>query len=121
MDKMATGRLGEVEAARFLEKNGYKVLERNFRCRYGEIDIVAREGRTIAFVEVKTRGSEAFGTPFASVDARKQKKITLAAHFYIENNKLSDADLRFDVVGIEKKEGSLTFELVKDAFEAAEL
>lgn len=120
MDRAATGRLGENEAARFLEKKGYKILERNFRCRYGEIDIVARDGRTVVFVEVKARGSETFGTPLASVDSRKQKKLALTAHFYIEANRLIDADLRFDVVGIEMREGRLSFELVKDAFEAFE-
>lgn len=119
--RIAIGARGEDEAARFLEKKGYKVLERNFRCRYGEIDIVARDGKTVVFVEVKTRGSEAFGAPLSSVDARKQKKIALAAHFYIETNRLVDADLRFDAIGIEDREGKLTFEHVKDAFEAPEL
>lgn len=121
MDRQSVGRLGESEAARFLEKRGYKLLERNYRCKYGEIDIVAQDGRTIAFVEVKTRGSESFGGPLASVDSRKQKKIMLAAHFYIESKRLIDADLRFDVVGIELRGGQLSFELVKDAFEAEDL
>lgn len=120
MDRISTGRLGEAEAARFLEKKGYRILERNFRCRYGEIDIVARDGKTVVFVEVKARGSDSFGTPLASVDSRKQKKIALTAQFYIEANRLVDADMRFDVVGISMREGNLSFELVKDAFEAIE-
>lgn len=120
MDRASIGRRGEDEAARFLESRGYKVLERNYRCRYGEIDIVARDGKTVVFVEVKTRGSDRFGAPTASVDARKQKKILLTSQFYIESNRLFDSDLRFDVVGIEMNGGKLAFELVKNAFEAAE-
>ncbi len=120
MDRASIGRRGEDEAALFLESKGYKVLERNYRCRYGEIDIVARDGKTVVFVEVKTRGSDRFGAPVDSVDARKQKKILLTSQFYIESNRLFDSDLRFDVVGIEMNGGKIAFELVKNAFEAAE-
>jgi putative endonuclease len=120
MNKASIGRRGEDEAARFLESRGYKVLDRNYRCRYGEIDIVARDGKTVVFVEVKTRGSDRFGTPADSVDARKQKKILLTSQFYIESNRLFDSDLRFDVVGIEMNGGRFAFELVKNAFEAEE-
>jgi putative endonuclease len=120
MDRASVGRRGEDEAARFLESRGYKVLERNYRCRYGEIDIVARDGKTVVFVEVKTRGSDRFGAPTASVDARKQKKILLTSQFYIESNRLFDSDLRFDVVGIEMNGRKIVFELVKNAFEATE-
>lgn len=120
MDRAAIGKRGEIEAARFLEKKGYKVMERNYRCRYGEIDLVAKDGHTVVFIEVKTRGSDRFGTPLASVDAKKQKKILLTSQFYIESNRLFDADMRFDVVGIEINGGKLAFELVKNAFEATE-
>ena len=120
MDRAAIGRRGEDEAARFLESRGYKVLERNFRCRYGEIDLVARDGQAVVFIEVKTRGSDRFGAPLASVDSKKQKKILLTAQFYIESNRLFDSDLRFDVVGIQINDGKLAFELVKNAFEATE-
>lgn len=120
MDRSAIGKRGEIEAALFLEKKGYKVLDRNYRCRYGEIDLVARDGHTVVFIEVKTRGSDRFGAPLASVDAKKQKKILLTSQFYIESNRLFDADLRFDVVGIEINGGKLAFELVKNAFEATE-
>lgn len=117
MNRAYTGKLGEAEAARFLEKRGYKVLERNYRCKYGEIDLVAKDGSAVVFVEVKTRGSERFGTPMESVDARKQRKILLTAQFYIESNRLGDADFRFDVVGVEIRDGKLSFDLVKAAFE----
>lgn len=120
MGKAAIGRQGEIEAAAFLERNGYRVLERNYRCRYGEIDIVAKEGGTLVFVEVKKRGSDRFGPPTESVDGRKQRKLLLAAQSYVESNRLVDLDLRFDVVGIESDCGKLSFELVRNAFEAAE-
>lgn len=120
MNRAATGRLGEREAASFLEKKGYKVLERNYRCRFGEIDMIAREGATLVFVEVKTRATDRFGTPGESVDSRKQKKITLTAQYYIESNRLGEADMRFDVVGVEMRDGVFSFELIRDAFEAAE-
>lgn len=119
--RQSTGRLGEAEAARFLEGKGYKVLETNFRCRYGEIDIVARDGAAIVFVEVKTRGTGLFGRAIESVDLRKQRKIALAAHFYMEEHRLSDAALRFDVVGVEMRGGKPSFELIRDAFEAPDL
>ncbi|MBI2400351.1 MAG: YraN family protein [Deltaproteobacteria bacterium] len=112
MDRAAIGKRGEIEAARFLESRGYKVLE--------QIDLVARDGHTVVFIEVKTRGSDRFGAPTASVDAKKQKKILLTSQFYIESNRLFDSDLRFDVVGIEINGGKLAFELVKNAFEATE-
>jgi len=120
MNKAAFGRQGELEAAAFLEKKGYRILERNYRSRYGEIDIIAEDGRVVVFVEVKARGSDRFGAPTASVDERKQKKLLLTAQFYIESRRLFDSDLRFDVVGIETDGGKLSFELVKNAFEAAE-
>jgi len=120
MNRASTGRLGESEAAGFLEKKGYRVLERNYRCRFGEIDIVARDGAAIVFVEVKTRASDRFGTPGESVDSRKQLKITRTAQYYIESNRLGEVDMRFDVVGVGIREGVFSFELIRDAFEAAE-
>lgn len=120
MNRAQTGRLGESEAASFLEKKGYRVLERNYRCRYGEIDIVARDGAALVFVEVKTRASDRFGTPGESVDSRKQKKIILTAQYYIESNRLIDSDLRFDVVGVEIRDGVFFFELIRNAFEVGE-
>lgn len=121
MSRKAFGTAGEDEAARFLVKKGYRIIERNFRCRYGEIDIIAADGGSIVFVEVKTRGGDAFGPGAASVDARKQRKITIAAQFYLEKTGGADKGIRFDVVSIEKMGGRLEIELIKDAFEAAEI
>ncbi|MBI4949203.1 MAG: YraN family protein [Deltaproteobacteria bacterium] len=118
--RLLTGERGEERAEALLKKNGYRIIERNYRCPRGEIDIVARDGGTIAFVEVKTRCSEAFGSPKYSVDQRKQKKLTEVAVHYIAERGVRETDLRFDVVSIVVKDGAYKTELIKDAFEAME-
>lgn len=118
MNRADTGRLGELEAARFLERNGYRILERNFRCRSGEIDIIARQGDTLVFVEVKTRAGEAFGSPEESVGGGKQRRMALAASYYLEKTGCHDTDARFDVVAVELKEGRFECRLIRDAFES---
>lgn len=118
--RLLTGERGEERAEALLKKNGYRIIERNYRCPRGEIDIVARDNGTIAFVEVKTRSSDAFGSPKYSVDQRKQKKLTEVAVHYIAERGVRETDLRFDVVSIVVKDGSYTAELIKDAFEALE-
>lgn len=120
MDKLAVGRLGEDEAVRFLKKNGYKIIERNYRCRHGEVDIVAMDGSTLAFIEVKTRASDRFGSPAGSVDAIKQRHITLASMYYIAEKSLGEVQARFDVVSVEMTGEGFTTSLIKDAFEAVE-
>ncbi len=114
------GKAGEDSALGLLKKNGYKIVERNYRCRYGEIDIIAKDGETIVFVEVKTRSGSSFGPPKASVDHRKQRHIINAATEYLARCGLTDRDARFDVVGIELKGDSYSAELVKNAFDALE-
>lgn len=121
MKRKAFGNAGEDEAVRFLEKKGYGIIKRNFHCRYGEIDIIARDGRTVVFIEVKTRGGDAFGPAAASVDEKKQRKMTIAAQLYLEKAGASDPEVRFDVVCIEKRDERLEIEHIKDAFEAAEI
>ncbi len=91
------GAAGEFVAVEYLEKKGYKIKARNFRCREGELDIVADEDGTTVFVEVKTRKSTTFGRPAEFVDRRKFRKLKKAAMQYIRN---PDADMRFDVIEI---------------------
>jgi putative endonuclease len=115
------GLRGEQEAARLLKKRGYKILEKNFRSRLGEVDIVAREGETIVFVEVKTRASENFGSPKEAIDTRKRRRIIRASLDYLNRSRAyGDRGIRFDVVTVEKKGGRFTAELMKNAFEAEE-
>ena len=91
------GNFGEEMACSFLEKHGITVLKRNFHARCGEIDIIAKDGETIVFAEVKTRISKDFGTPSEFVDYRKQEKITQTALYYLGNE---DIDMRFDVIEV---------------------
>ena len=108
-----TGLYYETQAAAFLEKQGYKILERNFRCSAGEIDLIAREGEYLCFVEVKYRSKREAGTPEEAVDGKKQKRISRAALYYLMRQGLGDTTpCRFDVVGIRPEEIRVT----KNAF-----
>lgn len=99
--KRETGRLGESAAAVYLQHSGYRLLERNWRCRTGEIDIVARHGDKLVFVEVRTRrAGGGFGTAAESVDTRKQRKVTAAAQVYLHMKGLHESPVRFDVIAI---------------------
>ena len=96
-----TGLYYETQAAVFLEKQGYQILERNFRCPAGEIDLIAKEGGYLCFVEIKYRSERETGTPEEAVDAKKQKRISRAALYYLMKQGLGDTTpCRFDVVGI---------------------
>ncbi len=121
ISRMITGHAGEEEAEKVLKKNGYRIIERNYRCRFGEIDIIARDGKTLVFVEVKTRGNSNFGTPQCGVDLKKQRHIIVASSCYMAEKGIADTDVRFDVVSVLKSGETLSAELIKDAFEAREL
>jgi len=95
----ALGPRGENVAAKFLRNEGYKILLRNFRCAVGEIDIIARDGKTIVFVEVKTRADDQ-PTPEDQVNSPKQHQITKAAKFYLSRYGVPQPPARFDVVAI---------------------
>ena len=94
------GRRGEELAARFLEDAGYRVVERNWRCRQGEIDIVARSGDTLVFVEVKTRSSLAFGHPFEAITATKLARLRLLAAAWCADRSPSVARIRLDAIAV---------------------
>jgi putative endonuclease len=112
------GAEGERAAEGLLRREGYRVLARNYRCPLGEIDLVALDGRTVVFVEVKTRTDESFGDPLEAVGARKQRQIARVAEYYLSAHRLAEREARFDVVGVRFENGQLACELVKDAFEA---
>jgi len=117
-DRIAVGRAGEDEAARLLEKSGYRLVERNYRCRYGEIDIIAMDGDTVVFVEVKTRGSDAFGSGKQSVDGRKQRRMVAVSSNWLSEKGLEESAARFDVVSIDVSSGSFVSEIIRNAFDA---
>ena len=99
-DRITLGKSGEDYACRELERHGYEILARRFRTRMGEIDIVAREGGTLVFIEVKARRSTRFGEPCEAVDWRKQQTIARIAAEYVLRYGIGDAQCRFDVVSI---------------------
>ena len=118
MEPRAFGLESETLAARFLSQRGYRIVERNYRTRRGEIDLVAYDGHTLVFVEVKTRRSTAFGEPHGAIDRRKQIRMERLAHQYLHHRRLEDRDCRFDLVFIHVKEGQPpVIELMQNAFE----
>lgn len=113
------GRKGEDLAFTLLKEQGYKILERNYKSSLGEIDIIAQEGKTLVFVEVKTRSSSDFGTAKWAVDAKKQRKLSMLALSYLKSRSFFDQPARFDVVAIDLGQGREMVELVKNAFDLA--
>lgn len=113
MHKRERGREGEAQALVYLKKHHFKILEQNYRTRYGEIDLIAQERNTIVFVEVKLRTTEGFGSPLAAVDKWKQVRLRRIALDYLQKKGLYDrTPVRFDVLGI-TPEG---IEHIKNAF-----
>lgn len=98
--RRATGLRGEEEAARFLARCGYAILDKNVRTRAGEIDLVAKEGKTLVFVEVKTGKDLAGDPPQASVNPRKQSRLARLAQGYLKAKRLREVPCRFDVVSV---------------------
>lgn len=114
------GDAGERTAARYLRRKRYRILHRQMRNRFGEIDLIALDGDVIVFVEVKTRRSAEHGEPFEAVDLRKQERIAKAALAWLKQRKLLDRRYRFDVVSLVWAEGVHTPEITHfvDAFPA---
>lgn len=113
LNRRKTGAIYENTAARYLEEQGYEILERNYRCRIGEIDLIAQDNGYLVFVEVKYRTDTARGHALEAVGEKKQERIRKVALYYFMARHLpEDTPCRFDVVGITGKEISL----VKDSF-----
>lgn len=100
--KQETGKFGEDKATQYLIKKGYKILGKNFRCYFGEIDIIAKDVATneIVFVEVKTRCNNKYGTPAEAVDKNKRKHIFKTAKYFLYIHKLEDVFVRIDVIEV---------------------
>lgn len=99
-ERSRTGQLGEELAVAYLQKHGYTIVDRNYRKKFGEIDIIAREGPALVFIEVKTRRSGTFGSPAQAVTPRKQLQICRVAEDYLARHGLFDTAARFDVVTV---------------------
>ncbi len=115
--KIILGKEGERVAELFLKKKGYKLVERNYRCAAGELDLVMLDQRAIVFVEVKTRTGTGYGTPLEAVESRKQQKMIYAAQFFLSARKLNQREARFDVVGISWPGPQPLVEHIENAFE----
>jgi len=115
LDTRSLGRMGEELAKLFLEKEGYQIIEENFWCRYGEIDLIAKEEEYLVFVEVKLSNNKSYMSPQEKVDYRKQKKLEQVARYYLSNKQV-ESDFRFDVVAISGDKRDREIELFKNAF-----
>lgn len=113
MNKREIGTRYEKAAAYYLEQQGYEILEYNYRCRIGEIDLIARDRGCLVFCEVKYRKSQGVENPLEAVDVRKQKTIWKVAQQYLITHQLLDVPCRFDVIGVEGNKVML----IKNAFE----
>jgi putative endonuclease len=119
LTKINTGKEGEKIAADFLKKNGYRIIETNFRCAIGEIDIIAREKDELVFIEVKTRTSGEMGFPEQAVGIKKQKKMSQLALWYLQKKNTKDTTMRFDVLAIMILPAGNEIKLIKNAFDFA--
>jgi putative endonuclease len=117
--KKDVGTHGEFAAIEYLKKIGYEIIERNFRSKYGEIDIIAKDGDYITFIEVKSRYCKLYGTPSESVTYNKQLKLYKTAQYYIMKNKLHNSFFRFDVIEILflHENNNINVNLIKNAFQ----
>jgi putative endonuclease len=116
--RVSLGKHGEELACKALRRRGYAILARRYRTRCGEIDIVARDGLTVVFVEVKARATVACGTAREAVTARKRHQLIRMAADYLAKHRLSDVAVRFDVVTIDGAPGQTTsIQIIRHAFD----
>ena len=118
-----TGRWGESQALHHLVRRGYTVVATNYRKRFGEIDIIARDRDVLVFIEVKCRGRLTFGTPLEAVDRRKQQRICRVAMAYMQSHQCGECNARFDVISVQPDpqspagKGQALIEHIENAFD----
>ncbi len=115
MDKISFGKQGENLAVEYLLEEGYEILERNWRFKHIEVDIIARQKDILVIAEVKTRSGNSYGEPSTAVDFRKQRYLIFAAERYLFSHYL-DLEVRFDIVSIIIDQGRTVLEHIKEAF-----
>jgi putative endonuclease len=116
-ERIRLGKCGEEAAVDFLKEHGYKIIARNYKSVFGEIDIIARDKDTLCFVEVKTRRSQRFGSPEEAVTPLKQRQIAKSALSFLKERALLNKKARFDVVSVTFSKDNPERDLIKDAFE----
>ena len=112
------GKQGEIWAWEYLQQRQYVIVEKNFRCKFGEIDLIAKDKHLIVFVEVRTKTSTAYGPAYNSVTSSKQKQVKRVALFYISKYNLVNTQFRFDVIGItlDPRTGHHQIDHIQNAF-----
>jgi putative endonuclease len=119
-ERKSLGARGEEIAAAYLKGKKFSIVERNFRCKGGEVDIIARDGKTLVFVEVKTRRNLSFGPPQLALTSFKQRQISKAALTWLAKNKMFGASARFDVIAILIPDHEVpVIDHIRDAFDLA--
>jgi len=118
-ERIALGRFGEDLAREQLKDCGYRILTTNYRCPFGEIDVIARDGDVLVFVETKTRKNKSLGLVKETVNIRKQRQISKVALAYMKSHNLWGSKARFDVVAVGLLDGKKEIEIIKNAFELA--
>lgn len=117
-NRQRLGQKGENLAALFIRDKGYNIIVRNYRCKIGEIDIIAKDNDTLVFIEVKTRSNLAFGSPATAITAKKQRQISRTAQNYLASKHLFNTPARFDVISIILPAGGENqIELITNAFD----
>jgi putative endonuclease len=116
--RQAAGENAENQACDYLQQQGLELLERNYRCRQGEIDLIMRDGAYTVFVEVRYRRNTGFGSGAETVDNRKQQKLISAASLYLQQHRrLAQQPARFDVVSMSRQADTPQIEWIRDAFQ----
>jgi putative endonuclease len=116
VNKRREGSRGEKLAAEHLERNGYRIIERNYRFDRGEIDLIAEDGDELVFIEVKSRRSDAFGPPEDAITPQKQEQIKRVAEGYLFERQIEERACRFDVVAITFNHGKADIRVIRNAF-----
>ncbi|HHW11629.1 MAG TPA: YraN family protein [Firmicutes bacterium] len=118
MDRRRLGNYGEFIARRLLEERGYRILHQKYYTRYGELDLIAKDGTQIVFVEVKTRSGKAYGGGLEAITKRKRNHLVRAALYFLQQHNYQDLPCRFDILALElDRQGKLlTYQLITDAF-----
>ncbi|MCL2285826.1 MAG: YraN family protein [Firmicutes bacterium] len=118
INKYEFGMQGQQDAEKFLQAKGYRILKRNYRIQTGEVDLIARDGDYIIFIEVKYRSGVGYGYPRESVGKAKQRRIIKTAMHYIAVNDLDNQDFRFDVIEVLGYDGRVEINHIENAFDA---
>ena len=118
-ERLDLGKLGEELALKEIKRLGYRSIIRNYRCTLGEVDIIAKDGDCLVFIEIKTRRAKSIGLAKEAVDTRKKRQLSKVALAYMKNNNCCDVKSRFDVVAVTLNKDRASIEVIKNAFELA--